>query len=200
MFLYEGDYKRSLLMSYSLILQQCSGCLVCLTWMICEIGDKWPYSFCFVVSYLKDLFKTAHSILAFSPSTSLKPRWCNHTIKLTWLQLERIPLLFHQRLDFYIVDNQSITVHAFPLGRSKLYMRKNCRWTQSQSPLYLKSILQIEHQVSWNQTQSQCPIMNYTYTVNWIPTLWSTHSIPLLKLFFFSKIKISQRNEKNFQS
>ena len=31
-------------MSSTLLLQQGPACLVCLTWMVCEMGGKWPYS------------------------------------------------------------------------------------------------------------------------------------------------------------
>ena len=55
-----GIHWRSLLMNYFLLLQQCS----VLTWIVYEMGCKWPYSQCF-----QDLFKTVCSILVeFSPS------------------------------------------------------------------------------------------------------------------------------------
>ena len=38
--------KRTSLMSSSLLLQQCPAYLVCLTWMNCETGGMWPYSYC----------------------------------------------------------------------------------------------------------------------------------------------------------
>ena len=50
-------------MSSSLLLQQCPACLVRLTWIVFVMGDRWPYSCCFVGCYLKDLFTTARSIL-----------------------------------------------------------------------------------------------------------------------------------------
>ena len=60
-----GVHRRMLLMSSSLLLQQCSICLVCLTSMVFEMGGKWMYSCCFV-GYC---FKTAQSrlvLLSFS--------------------------------------------------------------------------------------------------------------------------------------
>ena len=42
-----------------LILQQC---LVCHTWMVCKMGGKWLYSYCFVNCYFLDLFKIACNI------------------------------------------------------------------------------------------------------------------------------------------
>ena len=55
------------------------------------------------------------SHLAFSPSVSLESEWCNHTVVLTRLQLGRIPILFHQRSNFHMVNNPLITVHALPM-------------------------------------------------------------------------------------
>ena len=50
-------YKRRL---------QCPTCLVCLIWIVCEMGGRWPYSCCFMGYCFKDLFKTAHNILCSS--------------------------------------------------------------------------------------------------------------------------------------
>ena len=47
---------------------------------------------------------------AFFQSFSFK--WCSHKVVLTRLQLDRIPLLLPTRSYFYMVDNQSIAVHA----------------------------------------------------------------------------------------
>ena len=46
------------LMDYSLLLQQCPACLVCLNWVI---FGRWPYSCCFVGCCLRDLFNIARS-------------------------------------------------------------------------------------------------------------------------------------------
>ena len=48
---------------YSFLLQQCPTCLVHLTWIFFVRGGKWPYSCCFVVCCLQDLFNIAYSIL-----------------------------------------------------------------------------------------------------------------------------------------
>ena len=37
-----GINRRTSLMSWSLLLKQCPACLVHLTWMVCEMGGKWP--------------------------------------------------------------------------------------------------------------------------------------------------------------
>ena len=44
-------------MNSYLVLQPCPAYLVCFTWMTCEIGVKWPYSFVFVrCCFLEALF------------------------------------------------------------------------------------------------------------------------------------------------
>ena len=73
-----------------------------LTWMICELAGKWLYSFCFGVYDSRICSKQyAASLcrfqLALSPGVSLKSRWCNLTVVLTRLQLERILVLVHRR-------------------------------------------------------------------------------------------------------
>ncbi len=45
-------------MNSSLIVQQCPARLVRLTLMFCEMRGKWPYSYWFVESSFRDLFKT----------------------------------------------------------------------------------------------------------------------------------------------
>ena len=59
---YVGVHWSTSLMSLSLLLQQCSACLVRLTWMVFVIGGRWPYSWCFVGCCLWD-FNIARSIL-----------------------------------------------------------------------------------------------------------------------------------------
>ena len=58
-----GIHRRTSLMSLSLLLQLCPAGLVRLTWIVYEMGSKWPYSFCFVRCCFKDLFKITRSIL-----------------------------------------------------------------------------------------------------------------------------------------
>ena len=69
-------------MSSSLILQKWSAHL---TWMVCRIGGKWPYTNCFVGCYFQDLFKRAFwysSTPGVSLDVSLESKWCNHTVVL----------------------------------------------------------------------------------------------------------------------
>ena len=40
---YVGLHRSTSLMSSSLLLQQCPACLVCLTWIVFEVGGRWPY-------------------------------------------------------------------------------------------------------------------------------------------------------------
>ena len=60
---YVGFHRSTLLMSYSLLLQQCPACLARLTWIVFVMGSWWPYRWCFVGSCLQDLFNIARSIL-----------------------------------------------------------------------------------------------------------------------------------------
>ena len=60
---YVGVHRSTSLMSSFLLLQQCPACLVRLTWIVFVVGGRWPYSLCFVVCYLQDLFNIARSIL-----------------------------------------------------------------------------------------------------------------------------------------
>ena len=61
-------HLRMSLMSSSLFLEQRPAYLVHLTWMICEIEWKWPYSSCFVGYCFWDLFKTSRSVFVLFPS------------------------------------------------------------------------------------------------------------------------------------
>ena len=62
---YVGVYWSTSLMSSSLLLQQCSACLVRLTWIVFVMGGRWPYSWCFVGCCLQDLLNIARSILVY---------------------------------------------------------------------------------------------------------------------------------------
>ena len=88
-------------MSSSLLLQRSPTWLVCLTWIVFEMGDEWSYSCYFVQCYFQDLFKIACSILVLFPSSFfskclLISMWCIHTVVLTQLQLGRNTVLYHQ--------------------------------------------------------------------------------------------------------
>ena len=94
---YVGVRKRTSLMNSSLLLQQCTACLVCLTWMDLEMWGKWPYSCCFVGVLLP---RSARSILvqfhlAFSLCVLSASRWCIHRAVLTQPLIGRNPVLFY---------------------------------------------------------------------------------------------------------
>ena len=60
---YVGIHRSTSLMSLSLLLQQCPTSVVRLTWIVFLMGDRWPYSWCFVRCCLLDLFNIARRIL-----------------------------------------------------------------------------------------------------------------------------------------
>ena len=58
-----GVHRSTLLMTSSLLLQQCPACLVCLAWIVFVMGGRWPYSWCLVGCCCQDLFNIARNIL-----------------------------------------------------------------------------------------------------------------------------------------
>ena len=60
---YVGVHRSTSLMSSSLLLQQCSACLVRLTWIVFVMGGRWPYSWCLVGCCRQDLFNIIRNIL-----------------------------------------------------------------------------------------------------------------------------------------
>ena len=57
------------------------------------MGDKRPYSHCFVGCCFYDLFRTAYSMLMKFPSIFFS-RCFTHTLVLTWLQLAKLSSTF----------------------------------------------------------------------------------------------------------
>ena len=57
------SYRRTSVISLSLLLQQWQTGLVHLTWMVCVMRGEWPNSCFYVRCCFRDLFKTACSIL-----------------------------------------------------------------------------------------------------------------------------------------
>ena len=54
--------------------------------------------------------------LAFSPRVSLKSKWCNHTVVLSWLQLGKSSrFILSERSDFHMVVNLLVAVHRLPI-------------------------------------------------------------------------------------
>ena len=62
---YAGIHKRTSLLSLSLLLQQCSSCLVCPTWMVCEMRGKWPYSY-FLLGAASRICSRQHATFLYS--------------------------------------------------------------------------------------------------------------------------------------
>ena len=60
---YAGFHRSTLLMSSSLLPQQCPACLFRLTWRVFVMGGRWPYSWCLVGCCRQDLFNIAVNIL-----------------------------------------------------------------------------------------------------------------------------------------
>ena len=58
-----GVHRSTSLMSLFLLLQQCSACLVCLTWIVFMMEGRWPYSWCLVGCCHQDVFNIARNIL-----------------------------------------------------------------------------------------------------------------------------------------
>ena len=86
-----------------------------LTWMVCEMGCKWALSRYLMGCFFQDSSKHPAVLLwsfnrTFSLTVSLEFKWCNHTVVLTRLPLQWFPVLFHQRIDFHVVDKLSIVV------------------------------------------------------------------------------------------
>ena len=63
---YVGVHRSTLLMSLSLLLQQCPACLVCITWIVFMMGGRWPYSWSLVGCCRQDSFNIARSIPVYS--------------------------------------------------------------------------------------------------------------------------------------
>ena len=61
----EGVHRSTLLMSPSLLLQQCLACLVRLTLIVFMMGGRWPCSCCFVGCFYPKLFVLASSLLFY---------------------------------------------------------------------------------------------------------------------------------------
>ena len=105
--------------SYEFVLASpaCPASLARLTWMICEIAGKWPYSRCFVrrcfriCSRLRTTFLYS-SCLAFTLCVLLVSIWCIHIEVWTQLQ-KKSRFILPEGLDFHIINNLSILVYAY---------------------------------------------------------------------------------------
>ena len=113
----EGVHRSTLLMSLSLLLQQCLACLVRLILMVLQKGGK--YRCCFVRCCFQDLFNIAHSILIQLPSSFFYLHIVSvHVVHLysimdTNAARKKLRFILLDRSDFHMTDNQSIAAHAF---------------------------------------------------------------------------------------
>ena len=64
-------------MSLTLLLQLSPACLVRLIWIVFVMGGRGPYSCCFAVFFLQDLFNIARSIPVQLPSSFFSIRLVN---------------------------------------------------------------------------------------------------------------------------
>ena len=65
----------------TLFISSCTTCLAHLTWMVCEMRGKWPYSYRFVGCYYQNLFKTTRSILVHFPTRFFSKRFAKFLIE-----------------------------------------------------------------------------------------------------------------------
>ena len=107
------------LMVSSLLLQQCPAYLLCLTWMIFEMGGRWPYRCRFVGCCLQKIFNTARSILVEMASSFFLPRLVSvhvvhpHSSIDTTATWKKLHFILSDRFDFHMTDSLSIVVNAF---------------------------------------------------------------------------------------
>ena len=103
--------------TYKFVLTFYSRYLVYLTWMVCkmEVSDSIDAVFRGAASRIplkQHIASLSSSHLAF-PQVFLESKWCNHTVVLRQWQLGRILVLFHQRSDFLMVVNLTISIPTF---------------------------------------------------------------------------------------
>ena len=108
-------------MSSSLLLQQCSACLLHLIWMVFVMGVRWPHSCCFVGCCIQESFSIAGSILVQLPSRFFFKRFVSVHVVHPYSSMDstaawkELCFALSVRSDFHMIDNLSIAVHAFVL-------------------------------------------------------------------------------------
>ena len=106
-------------MSSSLLLQQCSACLVRLIFIVFVMGGRWPYSCCFVGCCLQDLFCIARNILVWLQLSFFSIHLVNIHVVHSYSSIDtaaawkKLRFILSVRSDFNMTDSQSIAVHAF---------------------------------------------------------------------------------------
>ena len=116
---YVGVHRSTSLMSSSLLLQQCSACLVRLTRIVFVMGGRWSYSWCFVGCCLQDLFNIARSNLVQLPSSFFSSRFVSVQVVHPYSSIDttaawkKLHFILSVRSDFHMIDSLSIAVHVF---------------------------------------------------------------------------------------
>ena len=102
------------------------------------MGRWWPYSWCFVVCCLQDLFSIARSILMYLPSTFFSS--CLVSVQLvhpyssidTLAAWKKFCFILSARSDFHMTDSLLIAVHVFVSHESMSFsLMRHCflgRW------------------------------------------------------------------------
>ena len=98
--------------------QQCPACFVHLTWMVCEMEGKWPYSCCSVRYCFQDLFKTVYSILVVFPSSFFSTCFISDVVVHPYNSTDTATawkkslLILSKRTDFHTIENLSIAMYT----------------------------------------------------------------------------------------
>ena len=90
----------------------CPACIAHLNWIVCEMGTKWSYNSCFVVGCFQNYLKQHAASLCRSRRAFFSNRFVRTQIATAW---KNSFFILSERLDFLLVVNQSIAVHAFPM-------------------------------------------------------------------------------------
>ena len=112
-----GVYGRTLLMSSSLLYQQCPAYCVRLIWMFFEMGGKRLYNCSFVECCFEYLFKIARSILVLFPFSYVPMRFVS--VVLLYSSMDTVTawkkycFITSDRSVFHRINNISIAAHAF---------------------------------------------------------------------------------------
>ena len=107
----EEVHWRTSLISFSVLLQQCSTCLVRLTWIVLEMGGKWPYSSLFMGCCFQCLFKIVQHILLWFPSSFFSIRLVSVHFVHPFSRIDttagwkKSRFISWDRLDFLIIVN-----------------------------------------------------------------------------------------------
>ena len=115
----EGIHRSTLLMSSSLLLQQCPACLVPLTLIVFMMGGRWLYSRYCVGCCLQDKFNIARSILVLLPSSFLSRHFVSVHVGHPYSSIDtttawkKVRFILSARSNLHMTDRLLIAVHAF---------------------------------------------------------------------------------------